>query len=197
MIARPSVKPARERILDAAFEVMHSHGLANATTKQIALQAGYSEAMLYKHFTDKQELFLVVLQERVAPVVVGPAKAGGGDLAENLAGLVEDIMGFFVTAFPIAASVFSSPELLRHHRDSVVARGSGPNAPVKAVEAYLEAERSLGRIAADADCVAAARILVGTAFHQGFLAAFEGRNDVSDSRGIARGIAQTVARALT
>ena len=192
---RQSVKPSRERILDAAFEVMHSLGLAKATTKQIALQAGYSEAMLYKHFADKQELFLAVLQERVPPARVSPA-AGDGDLVGNLSALVEDLMRFFFTAFPIAASVFSSPDLLREHRAGVVARDRGPAEAVRDVEAYLEAERSSGRIAADADCGAGARLLVGAAFHQGFLAAFAGQETVTDASPVARGIAQTVVRGL-
>jgi AcrR family transcriptional regulator len=50
-----SSQPASERILDAAA-AMREKGLANITTKAIAAAAGYSEAMLYKHFADKQEL---------------------------------------------------------------------------------------------------------------------------------------------
>jgi AcrR family transcriptional regulator len=196
MTPHPAVKPPRERILDAAFEVMRSLGLAKTTTKQIALQAGYSEAMLYKHFADKQELFLAVLQERVPPAGVDATKAGSGDLIDNLTGLVDGLMAFFTATFPIAASVFSSPELLRQHRDGVMARDHGPNGPVRAVEAYLRAEQSIGRIAARADCAATAQILVGTAFHQGFLAAFAGQDVVTDSHGVARAIALTVSRSL-
>lgn len=196
MTPHASVKPPRERILDAAFEVMHTLGLANATTKQIALHAGYSEAMLYKHFADKQELFLAVLQERVPPVRVSARAAGDGDLVESLTALLEDLMGFFVTAFPIAASVFSSPDLLREHRAGVASRDRGPEEAVRAVEAYLEAERSSGRLAEDADCGAGARLLVGAAFHQGFLAAFAGRGAVDEVHAIALGIARTVARGL-
>ena len=194
---RRSVKPPRERILDAAFEVMHSLGLAGATTKQIALHAGYSEAMLYKHFTDKQELFLAVLQERVPPARISATAAGEGDLVENLATLVEGLMSFFVTAFPIAASVFSSPDLLREHRAGVGSRDRGPEEAVRAVEAYLEAERSAGRIAADADCGAGAQLLVGAAFHRGFLAAFAGQEAVDEAAAIAVTIARTVARGLS
>ena len=197
MTPRPTVKPPRERILDAAFEVMHSLGLAKATTKQIARQAGYSEAMLYKHFTDKQELFLAVLQERIPPSDTVTTTAGSGDLTGNLTRLVEDLMGFFLTAVPIAASVFSSPELLQQHRNGVTGRGQGPGAPIRTVQAYLEAERSNGRIAPNADCTAAARLLVGAAFHQGFLAAFAEQDAIIDGHQVARGIAATIARALT
>ncbi len=54
----------RDVILDAAAGVMRERGLANVTTRQIAAAAGFSEATLYKHFADKVELMLAVLQER-------------------------------------------------------------------------------------------------------------------------------------
>ena len=55
----------RDRILDAAATVMREKGIAKATTKEIARAAGYSEALLYKHFADKQEIYMGVLRERV------------------------------------------------------------------------------------------------------------------------------------
>ena len=42
----------RDRMLDAAYTVMRTRGLARATTKEIAREAGFSEAALYKHFED-------------------------------------------------------------------------------------------------------------------------------------------------
>ncbi len=61
----PSAKPARERILDAAHELMLTVGLARTTTKEIAKGADCSEAALYKHFASKEELFIRVLSERL------------------------------------------------------------------------------------------------------------------------------------
>src|ERR1700760_4013925 len=55
----------RDRILDAAAHVMRTRGFARTTPKEIARAAGYSEATLYKHFTDKTDLFLAVLKERL------------------------------------------------------------------------------------------------------------------------------------
>ena len=176
---------------------MRSAGLAKATTKRIAREAGYSEAMLYKYFADKQELFLAVLQERVGTARIGAATTAQGDLVEDLAALIENLMSFFVAAFPIAASVFSSPELLRQHREGMAARNSGPDAAVRGVQAYLESEQRDGRISSKADCGAVARFLVGAAFHQGFLAAFAGHDTVNDSHAISRGLAQTIHHSLT
>jgi AcrR family transcriptional regulator len=196
MPPRPVVNSSRERILDAAARVMREKGLASTTTKLIAAAAGYSEAMIYKHFADKQQLFLAVLEERTPPVRIDMASAGHGDLTQNLTELVEQLMSFFAHTFPIAASVFGAPELLTQHRLGVTTHGRGPLVPVLAVRSYLDAEQAKGRIAADADTAAAARLLVGTAFHQGFLAAFAGRDDVPDAQTTATGIAAVIASAV-
>lgn len=173
---------------------MREKGLTNTTTKAIAAEAGYSEALLYKHFADKQELFLSVLRERVPQVQFD--SPGAGELADNLTGIVEQLMGFFVQTFPIAASIFGSPELLAQHREAITGRGHGPAAPVYRVQAYLDAEQHAGRISAASDTTSAARLLVGAAFHQGFLAAFNGFRTVSDAHAIAAGIVETVLPAL-
>lgn len=191
------VKPARERILDAAAAVMREKGLANTTTKAIAAAAGYSEPMLYKHFTDKQDLFLIVLKERVPSAQLHLDSAGNGELADNLTGIVEQLMGFFAQTFPIAASIFGSPELLAEHRKAMTGRGHGPAGPLHTVQAYLDAEQRNGRIAATSDTTSAAQLLVGAAFHQGFLAAFTGRTTVKNARATATRIVATVLPAIT
>ena len=60
-----STLSTRERILTAAEEVMRTKGLARSTTKEIARASGFSEATLYKHFANQEELFLAVLGERL------------------------------------------------------------------------------------------------------------------------------------
>lgn len=187
----------RARILDAAALVMRDKGLVKTTTKEIARAAGYSEAMLYKHFTDKQELFEQVLLERL-PAVHGLTDfVGVGELEPNIAHIVEQFMRFFTLSFPMAASIFGSPDLLRSHRESAQARGFGPYAPKRIVREYLEEEQKLGRIRSDADLEAVDTLMVGSAFHQAFLAAFEGLETVPDAERKARAIAASIMPALT
>lgn len=186
---------SRERILDAALLVMRERGLANTTTKLIAAQAGLSEAMLYKHFADKQQLFLSVLRERT-PRARLEADTGGETLAAGLAALVTDLVAFFTRTFPIAASIFGSPVLLAEHREGVAAHGGGPETVLDGVRARLAAEQDAGRIRARADIASTARVLVGAAFHQGFLAAFEGLDAVPDAERVAAGIVGVVLPGL-
>ena len=198
MPSAAEVKPARERILDAAASVMRERGVANTTTKAIAAAAGYSEAMLYKHFADKQELFLLVLKERLPALRVALAAAGTGDLAANLGAIVEQLMNYFAELFPMSVSIFSAPDLLVQHREGIARHGGlGPTGPIRMLTTYLDDERARGRIRSDADTTAAAQLLVGGAFHQGFLAAFEGKSTVTDAPALAAAAVAVALPALT
>ncbi len=197
MAASPEVKPARERILDAAATVMREKGVANTTTKAIAAAAGYSEAMLYKHFADKQELFLLLLKERLPLVRPRLAAPGWGDLAANLADIVEQLMNYYADLFPMSVSIFSAPDLLAQHREGIERHGGwGPIGPIRMLTNYLDAERDAGRIRADANTESAAQLLVGIAFHQGFLAAYESKTAVEGSTDKAAAAVATVLPGL-
>ncbi len=174
----------RERILDAAARVMREQGVAHATTKEIARAAGCSEALLYRHFDDKQGLFMAVLQERLPRFDLPDDAVGTATVAANLERLVSGLLDFYVDSFPISASIFSSSTLLARHRESIAAKGAGPATPQLRLQAYLEAERAAGRVRADADVEAVARLLVGAALHQAFLATFWGEGgDPSEGKG--------------
>jgi AcrR family transcriptional regulator len=171
---------ARERFLDGAVEVLRSRGFAAATTKEIASAAGLSEAMLYKVFRDKVDLFLGVLTERLPRVALvrdGFAEqVGHGALDANLERLAAELLAFFLETFPIAASVFSDLRLLSHLREALSDGGRGPHVNVEAVTAYLAAEQQAGRVAATAQPAVAAELFVGACLHRAFLTKFNGAN---------------------
>ena len=159
---------ARERILDAAADVMRRHGVARATTKEIAKAAGYSEALLYKHFRGKEELMLRVLRERM-PAFVSKGVPGEATVEANLVAVVRGGVHFYQQSFPMMASMVAQPALMTASRESLREYGAGPSEPVAALTRYLDAERDLGRVAADADTAAVAALLMGACFQQGFL----------------------------
>ena len=192
----------RERIVEAAGRVMRSKGLAHATTKEIAREAGYSEGAIYKHFESKEELFIRVLAERLPPFVdvLGelPRRAG----REAVEGVLEEVAGaalaFYGESFPMSVSVFSEPGLLARHREEMKRRGAGPQKANEALAAYLEAERDLGRVRGDADPEAAAAMLLGACFQRAFLASFSGEGAIpAREEGFVAGVARTLARSLS
>jgi AcrR family transcriptional regulator len=56
----------RERLLTAALELFSRQGFAGTTTKQIAHHAGVTEAIVFRHFPNKEELYWAVLEQQCA-----------------------------------------------------------------------------------------------------------------------------------
>ncbi|MEV6488714.1 TetR/AcrR family transcriptional regulator [Actinoplanes sp. NPDC051633] len=167
---------SRDRILDAAAHVMGTIGLARSTTREIARQAGYSEAMLYKSFRTKEEIFLAVLKERAPglnPLLADlPKRVGHGDVADTVDELALVAVRFYRRSFPIAASLFAEPQLLAAHRDFLRDAGAGPQMVSERVAAYLAAEQGAGRVRPDADPAAIAHLLLGGCLNYAFLSNF-------------------------
>jgi len=182
----------RDRILDAAATVLRERGLARTTTKEIARAAGCSEALLYKHFTDKQELFLGVLAER-APRLDAPVDlVGRATVVENVTTLVGQLLAFYTRSFPMSASILGAPDLLAVHREGMRRRGAGPHGPALQVQAYLDAEVRNGRLAHGVDTEALSRALAGAALFEAFLAVYAGLDAVPDAAARARAIVDAV-----
>jgi len=58
------VASARERILNAAYELFSRRGIRAVGTEEVIEQAGVAKATLYRHFATKNDLVLAVLQRR-------------------------------------------------------------------------------------------------------------------------------------
>jgi AcrR family transcriptional regulator len=61
---RMSGDKRREQILQTAFELFSRKGFSGTTTKDIARAAGVSEAMVFKHFASKDELYGALLDAK-------------------------------------------------------------------------------------------------------------------------------------
>ncbi|MFG2721571.1 TetR/AcrR family transcriptional regulator [Streptomyces sp. NPDC048416] len=197
----PSPPPARVRIVDAAHRLMHTIGLARATTKEIAKAAGCSEAALYKHFASKEDLFVTVLKERLPKL--GPlverlaAEPGERSVEENLTEIARQAALFYAESFPIAASLYADPQLKRRHDEALRELGSGPHVPIEGVDAYLRAEQRAGRVGADADTYAGACLLLGACAQRAF--AYDMTPGGVPPQGLddfARAVARTVLRGV-
>lgn len=187
----------REDILVAAEKIMREQGYARATTKEIARAAGYSEAALYKHFQDKTAIFLGVLSERLPAFGTTLSELGGqagkGTVRAHLVRVTRLALDFYLESFPIAASLFSTRELLAAHRTAVRDLDSGPHGPQTTLAGYLRAERRLGRLPRATDVDAMAALLLGACFQQAFLMCFE---DASPSPEERDRLAKSLVRTL-
>ncbi|GHB55231.1 TetR family transcriptional regulator [Streptomyces viridiviolaceus] len=193
-----SGKSARERILDAAHDLMLTVGLARATTKEIAKGAGCSEAALYKHFASKEELFIRVLTERLprlTPLLHSlTAEPGGRPLEENLTEIARQAALFYEQSFPIAASLYAETQLKRRHDEAMRELGTGPHLPIEGLDAYLRAEQEVGRVRPGADTFAAASLLLGACAQRAF--AYDATGVVPPVDDFARRLARALLTGL-
>jgi AcrR family transcriptional regulator len=204
----PGQQPAtssatRERIVDAAAEVIQRLGLAKATTREIARAAGYSEATIYKHFRDKGELVLEVVSDRLPQFVASLKRLmehpGEGTVEGNLTALAAEAVVFYGRLVPITSGLFAETALLADHQETMARTGGGPHRGIEGLAAYLRAEQALGRVDQGADVEAGAALLLGACFQRAFVVALAGRVppglEPDDDR-FAAGVAATVLRGL-
>ncbi len=62
-VSAPSAS-ARERILNAAYELFSQRGIRAVGTDEVIQRAGVAKATLYRHFATKNDLVLAVLERR-------------------------------------------------------------------------------------------------------------------------------------
>jgi len=75
----------RQRIIDAAVEIVAKVGYARATTKVIAEAAGVNEVTLFRHFGNKKNLFLAAIELYGGPALTPVIEAQlTGDYRQDL-----------------------------------------------------------------------------------------------------------------
>jgi len=75
----------RRMLLDAALERFAREGYDRTTTREIAEATGVTEAVLFKHFATKRDLFLAVLEEYAPPDGLPSATECFGELPADAA----------------------------------------------------------------------------------------------------------------
>jgi AcrR family transcriptional regulator len=89
-LSRPQqVERNRERLLEAAREVFTEAGYAKATLEAIAERAGFSKGVVYSQFDGKADLFLALLERRIAErAEQNRSFAATADLGDVVSGLL-------------------------------------------------------------------------------------------------------------
>jgi TetR/AcrR family transcriptional regulator len=66
----------RRQLIETALDVFSRKGFDGATTKEIAAEAGVTEAIIFRHFPTKQALYAAVVQARREPAEIEAWIAG-------------------------------------------------------------------------------------------------------------------------
>jgi TetR/AcrR family transcriptional regulator len=59
---RMSAEERRRQLLEIAIDLFSQHGFSGTTTREIALAAGVTEAIIFRHFATKQDLYSAILE---------------------------------------------------------------------------------------------------------------------------------------
>ena len=68
---RFSAADRRQQILDVATELFAAQGFQGTTTRQIAERSRVTEALIFRHFPGKEELYWAVIERKIR--AAGPA----------------------------------------------------------------------------------------------------------------------------
>jgi AcrR family transcriptional regulator len=91
--------PARERILDTAYELFSRRGIRDVGVDEVIDRAGVAKATLYRHFRSKSDLALAFLERREQRWTLGfveaEARRRGGTPHEQLLAIFDVFDGWF------------------------------------------------------------------------------------------------------
>lgn len=86
----------RRQILDAAMGLFARRGFEGTTTRQIARRAGVNEAIIFRHFPTKEELYWAIIERRCQTSgrrqIIERQLASGADDREIFTGIAEQIL---------------------------------------------------------------------------------------------------------
>jgi len=157
------VRNARDQLFDAAERVLLRDGPSALTSRSVTTEAGVAKGVLHRHFTDFDAFLAELVLDRVEHVGRQAADlqdgAGAGSVVDNLTRALTDLFG--PVALEIIGLLMSRNELRAQLSESGAGRLPVIGQGTAMIAAYLNAERDLGRIAADADIRALAPTLIG------------------------------------
>jgi len=192
----------RDQIVAAATRGIHDRGLAGATTRAIAEEAGCAEGSIYRYFPDKHALFVECVKQRfpafIEMVRSLPGVAGKGSVRHHLETVTKAALAFFRSILPMVAGAMSQPELLEQQRLHFVETKTGPSKLLSGVADYVRAEQRLGRISDRLPAEHVARMVLGAAWYQAYLDVYLGTPSMpgADDQ-IAKGLAKVLIEGLT
>lgn len=164
--------------MEAAERVFRAKGLANATTREIARDAGCADGTLYLHFDDRLALFSALLDECLPDVRESFRQlkdlAGKRTVRLNLEMAVTAYLAFHQRIQSVICSVLAEPELLAAHRRKLAEQCKGPHVSEGLLSDYLRAEQKIGRISRRAAPEALSSMLLGACFYRVFVANYMG-----------------------
>lgn len=103
----------RGQILQAALELFSKHGFAGTTTKEIARISGVSEALVFRHFATKDELYNAILEGKACQMRAFRPLNGDNDELSTAMEQKDDSTVFYRLALDALNAQQSDPRFMR------------------------------------------------------------------------------------
>lgn len=173
-----AIPEARERLFDAAQNLLLRDGSQPITGRAVTREAGLASGLLGNHFGSFDGFLVQFALDRfrrhAAALEALPSRAGTGTVAANLAGSAAALFTPEMTA--LARLLLSRPGLTGRAIQEAAATRPGRPVLEEAFATYLSTEQRLGRLAGSTDTDAIAVALVAV-IHQVLLMPPEGGRD--------------------
>jgi AcrR family transcriptional regulator len=185
----------RGQLFDAAERVLLRAGPNGLTSRAVTTEAGCAKGVLHKHFPDFDAFLLDLVLDRVERIgrqaQALRLAAGTGTVVGNLTAALQELFGSI--AMSMVSLLIARDELRRRVRQARMDGLPLLSDAGRMISSYLEAERDLGRFAANADIDTIAPMLVG-----GFHLAFADLDAMPpDEEAIRKMVAAAIAGAAT
>ncbi|BFV61094.1 TetR/AcrR family transcriptional regulator [Kitasatospora sp. CMC57] len=156
----------RARLFDAAERILTRDGAAALTSRAITAEADCAKGILHTHFSGLDEFVAELVLDRFTRsatlAAALPARAGGGPVVGNL---MEAALGILSLDPGVVGLAVTRPAAAQRVREAWADGAPGWDAVQASIGAYLDAEKSLGRIRPGTDTGSVALALVGTLHH--------------------------------
>jgi AefR-like transcriptional repressor, C-terminal domain len=183
----------RRHVVEAAVDMQRAGNDAGTSYVEPAHDVRFS-AEAADHAA--MDLYLALLQDRLPVYVRTMADlvtcTGYGSVEANLLPVGRAAVDFYCEILSAKVAVFTRPAQLVRLREVMRARHLGPATAEDKVADYLRDEQERGRVAADVDALACARLLLGACVSYAFTMMLMGQDDMPARdefiAGITRGL---------
>ncbi len=188
-----ALRDVREQLFGAAERILLRDGPDALTSRAVTTEAGCAKGVLHRHFTDFDDFLVELVQDRIVRIRLQAdmlyGAAGRGTVVGNLADALTELFGSVAVAI-VSLVIFRDELRARLRRTQPTGIPMMREAATMIVD-YLNRERDLGRIAADADIDTLAPTLIGA----GHLS-FADRTAPPDAREVHRMVTTVMAGVL-
>ena len=158
----PRTIRVRQVILDAAADLLSSHGAGDVTAVRIAQETGVARTTIYRHWPDQSRLLLDTIDAMVAPH--GPTTLTNGIEADLITALSN--LRTRMARRPFRQVFAALPSHANQDRTFVAAQQRFVNGVLQPITDILAGAIARGDLPASVDVPQAAAVLAGPLFHQ-------------------------------